>query len=161
MSTAYAPPKVTRAAPEKKKPSVDSVLSRPVAATIVSTGAHHTVIPTASTSPLRRTEGRSACSASSATSGAGPSSSSASGVIDPGRCRPSSQPTPPAASTTTGKGTANSDRARNDTTAMLTSEARPSARRPTRTTAWATMASTAAEMPPNTAVTSVVVPNAT
>ena len=43
---------------------------------------------------------------------------------------------------------------------MTTSEVRPRERRPTLTTACATIASTAGAMPANRAVTAVVVPNA-
>ena len=149
------------AVPEKNRPSVDSVLSRPVRRTASSTGSHHTASPTARTRPVRPSVGRSSCSASSLMSGAGPSSSITVDVMEPGRCRPSSQPTTPAASTTSGNGTPKNANDANASTAMATSAGLPRARRPMRTTACATMASTAGAMPANRPVTAVVSPKAT
>ena len=96
--------------------------------------------------------------------GAGPSSASSlwlpSGTAA-GRHRRSAQPISPATRTTTGNGTANSASARNEATAITTSAGLVRARFATRTTAWATIASTAGARPANSAVTAVVEPNAT
>jgi hypothetical protein len=104
------------------------------------------------------------CRTSSGITGGGPVS--AASAFDPdgivaGHQRAIAQPIRPAASTTTGKGTAKSARARKDSTARASSALLRSAREPTRITAWATIARTAGARPANSAVTATVEPNAT
>ena len=75
--------------------------------------------------------------------------------------RSRSHPSTPATTITSGNGAESTVRATKDATASPTSEGLMSARRPTRATAWTTMAITAGATPANTAVTKPVSPNAT
>src|SRR6478735_1783387 len=56
-STAYAPPKVTSAVPEKKTPICTNTESRSVSRYATRTGSSQTTMPPTSTARLRRTEG--------------------------------------------------------------------------------------------------------
>ena len=141
-----------------------NTLPVPVSSATATSGAAHSAPPTARTRTARDARGRSVCSASSGMTGGGPSP-----AVPPcpavrtvcGAYLPSSQPTSPDTTTTAGNGTPNTVSARNAATARASRAREASARLPTRTTAWATMASTAGARPANSARTAVVVPKAT
>ncbi len=111
---------------------------------------------------MRRPDGRSVCSASSGTSGGGPSLTAArGGAVSVGIRRPSTQPASAATATTAGNGTAKKVSATKDATARTTSAGCPRPLRPTRTTACSTIATTAGASPRKSDSTRVVSPKET
>ncbi|MDQ1032705.1 hypothetical protein QF035_010287 [Streptomyces umbrinus] len=140
-----------------------NTLPVPVRAATAATGTAHNSRPISRMRSVRRRLGRSWCRASSGISGAGPPSpeSWAVGLMTPGARRAINHPAAPATTITTGNGTWNRASAAKEATASPTRRGRVRERRPTRHTAWATMATTAGASPANSPVTAVVVPRPT